>query len=307
MKKIIVACFSVVFALVCGCQSGAQVGVSCNSSSANVFVSNIEKDFSVSMLADTHVAIPEKLESPFDDFAKRMFKHGVRDFKIITDSQKTAFAENFSAVILLGDIINYPSPNNVSGLIDCVLNSRISTFYIAGNHDWHFEGDSGSEVQMRAKFLVNALNPIYRGKNPLCYSEKINGVKFVFLDNSTYEISEEQLQVLKAELAENLPTVICAHIPFYLEGGSIFTCANPNWNAQNDPYWKIERRPKWHKDGASKSTFLARDLIFSSSNVLGVFAGHIHKFSADYSQGKFQIILPSRKAFKVNFKKSKQK
>ncbi len=284
-------------------KSSALDGLKYSTSEVTIFTNGVEKDFSVSVISDVHIAIEEKLNPPFDDFAKRMFQYGVRNFNIVENFLKSATKDNCNVAILLGDVINYPSPANISGLAKCIANSKVPTFYISGNHDWHFEGDVGSEEQMRARYL-EALKPLYNGRNPMCYSEKINGVKFIFLDNSTYEISDFQLQFLKRELAENLPTVICAHIPFYTKNDSIFTCANPNWNAENDPYWEIERRPKWHQNGASKTTFLARDLIFSSPNVLGVFAGHTHKFAVDFYKGKFQIVLANRIPLKVYFEKS---
>jgi len=35
--------------------------------------------------------------------------------------------------------------------------------------------------------------PLYQGKNPLMAAYDIKGIKFLAIDNSTYEINEEQL------------------------------------------------------------------------------------------------------------------
>ena len=122
-----------------------------------------------------------------------------------------------------------------------MANSEIPCRYIAGNHDWHFEG-SGPDIpqpELRRRW-IKKLAPLYAGENPDGYSVQAGGVNFVLIDNSANEISKEQLAFFKSELARGMPTILCAHIPLYVRGGSLgFSCGNPNFcaaatrNAQN--------------------------------------------------------------------------
>lgn len=117
-----------------------------------------------------------------------------------------------------------------------MANSEISYRYIAGNHDWHFEG-SGPDIpqpELRRRW-IKKLAPLYAGENPDGYSVQAGGVNFVLIDNSANEISKEQLAFFKSELARGMPTILCAHIPLYVRGGSLgFSCGNPNFCATTD-------------------------------------------------------------------------
>ena len=83
-----------------------------------------------------------------------------------------------------------------------MANSEISYRYIAGNHDWHFEG-SGPDIpqpELRRRW-IKKLAPLYAGENPDGYSVQAGGANFVLIDNSANEISKEQLAFFKSELA----------------------------------------------------------------------------------------------------------
>ena len=242
-------------------------------------------------VADTHIAFPDGLVAPYDGYAARMAKYGLRSVGVLEKIVAKAESEKYAAIILGGDIFNYPSSKNIKEVLSVLSSSKVPCHYLAGNHDWHFEGEDGSDSEQRARWLA-ALKPLYFGENPLIYSKKICGVNFVMLDNSTYEISREQLDAFKRVLSEGLPVIVCAHIPFYVPGRDIFFCGDPEWGAKNDPYYKIERRQPWSPAGVSSTTSEFCELLFSAPNVWGVLAGHIHSQSEDWYCGKFQIVAP---------------
>ena len=65
--------------------------------------------------------------------------------------------------------------------------------------------------------------------------------------------------------------------PMYAPGKDInFDCGNPNWGAASDQNFKLERRPKWLKNGGSQITLDFHKKVFSASNLLGIFTEHIH-------------------------------
>ncbi len=119
----------------------------------------------------------------------------------------------------------------------------------------------------------------------------IKGIRFLAIDNSTYEINDEQLAFFSEHAASGLPLVLLVHIPMYAPGKSIsFGCGNPNWNASSDRNYKLERRPRWPEDGHSKTTFKFYNEVFNATNLLGIFTGHIHKNSIEIINGKPQIV-----------------
>ena len=62
------------------------------------------------------------------------------------------------------------------------------------------------------------------------------------------------------------------------------------WGAKTDQNFKLERRPKWPENGHTKTTFKFYREVFQSSNLLGIFAGHIHRNSIEIIKGKPQIV-----------------
>ena len=56
----------------------------------------------------------------------------------------------------------------------------------------------------------------------------VKGVRFLAIDNSTYEINEKQLTFFNNQAKTGLPLVLMVHIPMYAPGKNIFT-DEPNW------------------------------------------------------------------------------
>ena len=45
--------------------------------------------------------------------------------------------------------------------------SGVPYLYVAGNHDWHYEGLPGAEAALRAEWAEKRLKPLYQGRHPL--------------------------------------------------------------------------------------------------------------------------------------------
>ena len=270
--------------------SSTKFSVSQTGHKIEIFSDKIKEQFNIIFSADVHIAVDENLQPPFDDFAKRMHKYGARNADSIIEFSKVAKEKSSKAIFLAGDIINYPSKGNIEIVADAFKKSSVPIYYVAGNHDWHFEGVEGSDNEQRAKWLP-ILKPLYKTQNQLVDAVVINGVKFILLDDSTYDILPEQLSLFERLLREdNLPKIVVCHIPFYAKGRDIgFGLGNPQWGAKKDPSYKIERRQQW-SEKQSPFAMQLHSMLFSDPNVMGVLAGHIHGQSADYVNGKFQFV-----------------
>ena len=274
-------------------------------------IPGLKDDFKVMFIADAHLSSMEGLVGEYADYASRMGKSAKPDFARLKNTLDLAEKEGYAAVVLGGDIINFPSKRNVELLLECVRSVSIPVLYTSGNHDWHFEGEAGSDMEQRRRWVEKALLPLYAdGKNWALYSRVVNGVKLIIVDNSTYEILPEQLGALEREISDGHKCVIFAHIPFYFPATDVFFgCGNPNWKAENDLYFKVERRQRWPERGQSKTTFDFWERLFSAPNVMGFFAGHIHNMSTQFYRGKFQVVAPAFRSkenfIRINFKGKK--
>ncbi len=130
--------------------------------------------------------------------------------------------------MLTGDIVNNPSRSSKNFVYTALEDSGIEYLFISGNHDWHYEGMKGTADELRDKWANETLKPLYKGKNPLYYASVKAGINFVAIDNSTYQVSQQQLDFFKAELQKNKPTVLLCHIPIYtgLVGEKVSTCGD---------------------------------------------------------------------------------
>lgn len=253
-------------------------------------------------IADTHLFKDDERGIPYQEFSNRMAKAYNQTKHFITREttnpeeafEKTlAFAKTVNAdvIALVGDIFSFPSEAAIEWVLMKLKDTGIPYIYVAGNHDWHYEGMKGSLESLRDTWIEKRLLPLYQGNNPLMAAYDIKGIRFLAIDNSTYQISEEQLAFFEEQVASGMPLVLLVHIPMYASGKIIaFGCGNPNWGASTDQNFELERRPKWPESGHTKTTFNFHKKVFNAPNLLGIFSGHIHRNSVEMIKGKPQIV-----------------
>ena len=267
------------------------------------FYSNIIKEkLKIVHIADTHLFMDDDRGIPFQEYSNRMAKayNQTTHFK---NRKKTnpnecfentlTYAKEIKAdlIALVGDIFSFPSELAIEWVLSKLDETGIPYVYVAGNHDWHYEGMSGNLDLLRNTWINKRLLPLYQGNNPLMAAYDIKGIRFLAIDNSTYEINKDQLEFFSSHADSGLPLVLLVHIPMYAPGKKIsYGCGNPNWNASTDRNYNLERRPRWPEEGHSQVTFDFYNKVFNTSNLLGIFTGHIHKTSIEITKGKPQIV-----------------
>jgi DNA repair exonuclease SbcCD nuclease subunit len=262
----------------------------------------INESIKVVHIADTHLFKDDERGIPYQEYSNRMakaynqtthFRTRVKTNPEEAFEQALAFAKEFKAdvITLIGDIFSFPSEAAIEWVQSKLKETGIPYIYTAGNHDWHYEGMEGALETLRDTWIEKRLLPLYQGNHPLMAAYDVKDVRFLAIDNSTYQISEEQLVFFKEQVASGIPLVLLVHIPMYAPGKRIsFGCGNPNWGAAKDPSFKIERRPKWPENGHTQTTLNFHKEVFDAPNLLGIFAGHIHRNSIEIIKGKLQIV-----------------
>ena len=251
----------------------------------------LESPVRFAVIGDTHFAFHDDRDDAYADNYKRMAQWPT-PADALQKSLKRAKSFGADVVVLVGDNISFPTLANVEKLQSDLEAGGVEWFYTAGNHDWHFEGDSGSDIEMRSRWIGKRLSPLYQGENPLMYSKLIKGIRFVMIDNSVYHVLPEQLAFWKNEAAKGDPIVLFMHIPLWMPGFGVTTCASPEWGADHDPYWKIERRERW-AERAMPSTFAFREAVLSTPNLIGIFTGHRHKLLVAQERSGLLFSVPS--------------
>lgn len=253
-------------------------------------------------ITDTHLSMDDERGLQYREFSKRMagaYRNNVHFQSKENYSTRESFEwtlqkakdENADFLALTGDIFSFPSLAAVEWAQDKLKETGIPFAYVAGNHDWHYEGMKGSSRELRDTWIGRHLSGLYQGKNPLYAAYTINGLRFVCIDNSTYEILPEQLQFFKEQVNSGEPLVLMMHIPLYLPGRPIYYgCAHPEWGEETDRNFGIERREKWRKEGHTKVTFDFYNEVFGAGNLLAILAGHSHQNAVDVKNGIPQLV-----------------
>jgi predicted phosphodiesterase len=264
--------------------------------------SDIRESFVIIMLADTHLFRDDERGEAFRTYSGRMAKAYNRTVHFQTgeathpeacfeETLAIAAKENARLIALVGDIFSFPSEAAIEWAAERLEKAGLPWLYVAGNHDWHYEGMSGSIAALRDTWTQKRLLRLYQNEHPLMTSREIGGVRFVALDNSDYQVTEAQLAFFQEEIATGKPVVLMVHIPLYAPGRSVgFGCGHPDWGAATDENYDLERRERWPEAGPSPTTRAFHEAVLAAPNLLGVLAGHIHAQSLDVMDGLPQIV-----------------
>ncbi|WP_193212152.1 metallophosphoesterase family protein [Luteolibacter marinus] len=267
-----------------------------------LFSPRIAKGFTVTMIADTHLFRDDERDEAFRQFSGRMAGayNSTRHFLTgqptnpeqgFVEALQAAKTSKSELVALVGDIVSFPSQAAVEWAVARLREASIPWIYTAGNHDWHYEGMPGPLDSLRATWSRQRLAPLYQQAPPLMSVRELHGVRFVTIDDSTYEILPEQLEFFREQVASGVPLVLFVHIPLFAPGRDTgYGCGHPRWGAASDTGFEVERRPKWREGGHTRTTLDFHREVFAAPNLLGVFAGHIHRASLDVVNGIPQFV-----------------
>ena len=283
-------------------ENSFDVSVTVNEERVSIFSNAIKNPVKIVHIADTHLFMDDKRGSQYKEFSYRM-AGAYNQTSHFKTRKKTSPKESFEKTLtyakeeeadliaLVGDIFSFPSELAIEWVISKLKETDIPYVYVSGNHDWHYEGMEGSMDSLRKIWINKRLLPLYQNNNPLMAAYDIKGIRFLAIDNSTYEINEDQLDFFSNQVETGFPLVLLLHIPMYAPGKSIsYGCGNPNWGAKTDRNYNLERRPRWPNEGHTKTTFDFHKKVFEAPNLLGIFTGHIHKNTIEIVKGKLQIV-----------------
>lgn len=263
-------------------------------------------------ITDNHISIKDD-DPPRTTRMFQAFAHTVDHVQHMPTTPQDEFVgllqkakeEQVDLIALGGDLINYPSPSTVVWALREIKKTGIPYVYTAGNHDWHEEGveTDTSYDSSRMPQLQTTLAPLYEnsaipvgsqdrpGLGRLYGHTNVRGVDIILVDNSNYQVTEEQLAFTRNILAasKDAPAVLVMHIPLKLPGTPSlepkYVCGHPQWGWYSDDVWQIEQRPRWPRRGNLPSTIAFVELVRANSapngRIVTLLTGHVHReFSA---------------------------
>lgn len=282
--------------------TGIRRSFSVDAHRVRIYCDAVKSPARILVVADTHLFTDDERGEPYRQFSARMAAAYNQTQHFLTGeptNPELAFASilqhatehDFDFLALVGDIFSFPSEAAIDLVTEKLAAADTKYLYVAGNHDWHYEGQKGSLDELRTAWTETRLKHLYQGQSPLMAHYDVGDVRIVAIDNSTYQILPQQLAFLRKQIATGKPLVLTVHIPLFAPGRSMgFGCGNPAWGAANDRNFDLERRPRWPEAGHTSTTFDFHREVFRAPNMLGVFAGHTHRSSLDVIHGIPQVV-----------------
>jgi hypothetical protein len=281
---------------------------------ATVLVPGLTKPLKILHLSDSHVDggidSPSFGEDGYEDsafFMHELYGKGLSDRSTGVQERDTtaifraqvaaAGTDGTDLIIHTGDLINCPSPASVEIVTAALADSGVPHLYVSGNHDWQFDAltsrhPEATQEELRAKWIPRHLQPLYHGKPLTCWSQDIAGLRFIGVDNSTYQVSESEFGSFK-ELLASAPgrvAVLC-HVPLYsqqllgamtargLPAAHGYLCGDPE---SSTPDFLPTEHTSAFLDAIQKP----------GSPVIAVFAGHIHTPQSHCIRGDWAKLAP---------------
>jgi hypothetical protein len=266
------------------------------------FLREIMEPVKIIQITDTHLWMDDERGDQYRRYSARMAGAYNRTRHYRTGeftSPQEAFEQVLQMAVekeadflaLTGDIFSFPSEAAIEWAKERVEKSGLPWLFVSGNHDWHYEGMTGSVYELRETWINKRLKGLYRGKDPLMAAYKVNDLTILAIDNSTYEIMPGQLEFFRDHVRTGNPMLLMMHIPMYAPGRAMgYGCGHPDWGADTDRNYGIEGRERWPRDGHTSVTMDFRREVFAAPNLLGVFAGHTHRQAIDLVSGVPQIV-----------------
>ena len=182
------------------------------------------KPFTALHFSDTHVSMMDAADilsgkakelSLYEARNHGLFGRGGFPFAVQSLAATLAYAKRKNILMLnTGDLFDFRSEANIA----CIANSfkGADVFSSLGNHEGHGLHSPGMNPQNAA--AEDALRARYEKVigNPLIVASRVvNGVNFVAFDNCEMSrfIRDKMVQMIKAEFAKGLPTVLMCHMP----------------------------------------------------------------------------------------------
>lgn len=186
-----------------------------------IVISGLEGTYRYLFLSDTHIITlnGEETQQQLDNALPR------RD-TLFLDAQGRKPGETFpvwmayaneqkvDAVLLGGDIIDFPSRSNLDFLEKNLGRLEMPVLYVPGNHDWTYPWEYMTE-KGKNEYLT-ALEPFMRG-TPAAQVLENEELILLGVDDSSNQIDPAALETVKKALQKGKPVIILQHVPFAAE------------------------------------------------------------------------------------------
>ena len=237
-------------------------------------------------VTDLHVACPDETdEDRIIELEKKRREKYPFCVNILAQTAETARREN-ALPLITGDIMDCYSHGSAKAVKK--FTESTDCLFVAGNHDFRIFG--GMEYDVPSSREINLANVSALFKNDIrFFSEEINGVNIVGIDNAYYRFEEYQLERLNAEVQKGLPIILALHVPLYTRECFDLMITEKRRYASlvcvPESAMQIYPQKRYEQQKEDAATRRMYDFILTEPLIKLVLCGHIHK--------NFETALPN--------------
>lgn len=196
-------------------------------------IPGLKEEYTFLFLTDTHMVVPDEADSDkveeyanlrFDEFQNEEDISSAEQFREWVDY---ANEQKIDALLLGGDIIDYPSIANIEYLEENLEQLEMPYLYALGNHDWTFPWEYMT-VYGEETYLTQ-LEP-YMQSNSAIHKLETEELIIVAVDNSANQIEPEAMEEYSRILQQGKPIIVMLHVPLLTQ--SVLTKAKEAWSGQ---------------------------------------------------------------------------
>jgi len=182
-----------------------------------IVIPGVEREYEFLFLTDLHVAIKTREEvGPFGSADERIAAFanvkGTVSSKQLPQWISYANEEEFDAVLMGGDMIDYYSEVNEAYFEGQLEGLKVPYLFTLGNHELFLPWEETIAENADIYSWFEEENPAFQ---VLEYEDFV----ICAIDNEAYDVNEASLVAMRKWLEENpgKPVILLAHVPFYTE------------------------------------------------------------------------------------------
>lgn len=250
-------------------------------------IEGLETEYELLFLTDTHMIIrseddDEQVKANAESRAPMFYDAaGVSSAEQFPEWMEYANEREVDAVLLGGDIIDYPSNANVSYMHENLSKLEMPYLYTLGNHDWTYPWEYMTDTAKTE--YIPMLEPAIKENGTIQILDMEDFI-VVSVDNSSGQIHPDALERYLEVLEMGRPVIVMVHVPFMTQ--SVLARAREVWSSPvvigGGNYGGIYP--------SEESTAFIEATTAEDSPVVAVLAGHVHFYDKDYIDGEKPVI-----------------
>ena len=247
-------------------------------------VPGIKRKYVFYHISDCHVVYAAEEDSQADKtlaekHTEKWSIDGVKPIDAFNEALELVNGNECDGLFITGDCADYYRPSVADYIKRRINECNKEVLFTYGNHEG---ADYSRKTDHRLAYPDYA--PVMHS-NPSYWVKDYGDLLVLGFDNSTKEITCEQMDFLEKQCSRGLPVLLLIHVP--IDSDKVRIAVEKRWGSdiQQKKYFIMG----FDSQSTPESGMKFAEFVKSAENIAAIFAGHIHHaHSGEISRGKMQ-------------------